>query len=238
MNLTVLNAYLEPIENYTAEPVDRGTHETVRVDAPGYRPRTVIVKPNLRVFLGFDFDQVDGPELDDACEKNLYAAADFAPVGIGEDDEWGDSSFRESGSPTVTLHQFLGPCIERRQDRCFFRLDDGAELAERLDASDAWDEAPGALHEYRTNGSWAQRGSWKQAQVEPGLQLVMYEWGNEYVGELDIDEHKDIFGHVYEVLRNHSTGRLTHPWVINQALARKRGIVSFRMRPRQKERAA
>jgi hypothetical protein len=223
VSLTILNAYGEVITAADVQAEDKGSHRIARIRAPGYKRRTVVLrgagKPQ-RIFLGFDLDTAtvpDIPNLEAAAATNFHAAMRFAPV-------YG-----------TTLGKLVLGVMHAQQDRIFYHVK-AAVTDGHIDSfnhSEAWEPADSSLHHGPPGETvWTNKGGWKQTQAEPGIQIIAW-WSRVtgYVFEVDIDEHKDIFGHAYEVLRNHSTGRLTHPHVINQALARKRGILSYRLEP-------
>jgi hypothetical protein len=236
MSLTILNAYGEPIttaQGLNVRVEDKGGYSRARFEAPGYRPRTVMLGQagsTQRIFLGFDLDTARVPDiefLEGACATNLHAAMRFAPIYH------------------TTLKCLVSAPVEWHQDRIYYAVKAAVdrETIAAFDRTEAWTRANSSLHRGPAvnasesegtfgNIPWENRGSWKQAQVEPGLQVVVW-WRDPegYVFEVDIDERKGIFGHAYEALRNRITGRLTHPHVINQALAKKRGIISYRLEP-------
>ena len=222
MSLTIRNAYGEVITDADVRVEDKGSHKIARVKAIGYKSRTVVLKgagKDQTSYLGFDLDKVHVPDIESleaAAATNFHAAMRFAPV-------YG-----------TTLGQLVLAPLHAQQDRIFYHAK-AAVTEEHIDAfnhTEAWTTADSSLHHGPPGElEWTNKGGWKQAQAEPGIQAIVW-WSpvGGYVFEVDIDEHKDIFGHAYEVLRNHTTGRLTHPHVINQALARKRGVISYRLR--------
>ena len=225
MALAVCNAYGEVISGARVRVEDKDSHSIARISAPGYLRRTIVLRRAGRpqtAFLGLDLDTATAPDLNSleaACARNLHAASRFACVD------------------GTTLHKLTLAPVHWYPDRLYYATRDtltGDTIA-AFDRTEAWTRADSSLHhppDTDDSGEWENLGSWKQTQPEPGLQVVVWWRAAEgYVFEVDLDEHKDIFGHVYEVLRNHLTGRLTHPHVINQALARKRGIISYRLEP-------
>ena len=236
MSLLILNAYGDPItpaQGLDIRVEDKGGHDRAHIKAPAYRSRTVILRQagsTQRIFLGFNLVTARVPDIDSleaACATNLHAAMRFAPV-------YG-----------TTLWKLLTAPVEWHQDRLYYAAKAAVdrETIAAFDRTEAWTPANSSLHTGPAVNSseaegtfgnipWENRGSWKQAQVEPGVQVVVW-WRDPegYVFEVDIDERKGIFGHAYEALRNHATGRLTHPHIINQALAKKRGIISYRLEP-------
>ena len=236
MSLLVLNAYGDPItpaQGLNVRVEDKGGHSRAHIKAPGYRSRIVILgqaSSTQRIFLGFNLVTARVPDIDSleaACATNLLAVMRCAPV---------------DGTP---LNSYVSAPVEWHQDRIYYAVRDSVtqETVDAFDRTEAWTRASSSLHTgpavnaSETEGTfgnlpWENRGSWKQTQVEPGLQVVVW-WRDPegYVFEVDIDERKGIFGHAYEALRNHATGRLTHPHIINQALAKKRGIISYRLEP-------
>ena len=234
MSLVICNAYGDVIDTADVRVEGKGNHSIARIRAPGYLPRTIVLKGSGKddlAFLGFDLATaivLDIESLEGAAATNFLAAMRFAPV-------YG-----------TTLSSLVSAPVHWQQDRIYYATKAAVdrETIAAFDRTDAWTRADSSLHTgppanaSDTEGAfgeipWENRGSWKQAQAEPGVQVVVW-WRDPegFVFEVDIDEQKDIFGHAYEVIRNHATGRLTHPHVINQALARKRGIIPYRLEPR------
>ena len=235
MSLIVCNAYGEALSKSAngldVKVEDKGSHSIARIRAPGYLPRTIVLKGagiDDLAYLGFNLDTATVPDIDSleaAAATNFHAAMQCAFV---------------EGDPLISI---LSAPVHWQQDRLFYAIKPGIDdvTLTAFARTEAWVSSDTSLHRGPpVNASdsegifgdipWTERGGWKQTQVEPGLQIIVW-WHprHGFVLEVDIDEHKDIFGHAYEVLRNHATGRLTHPHVINQALARKRGIISYRL---------
>ena len=77
-------------------------------------------------------------------------------------------------------------------------------------------EAPSGLH--RPPDGFESAGSWKTPDHYGNLQVTFFAKGSsEWVADIDIDDAGGL-AHVFQVLRNHLTGRPTHPYDIQQIL--------------------
>jgi len=83
----------------------------------------------------------------------------------------------------------------------------GAELFKRVD---------GSLHPAPEAG-FERLGSFKTPDDYGNLQITFFNKGSEFLADIDIDDAAGL-GHVFQVLRNHLSGRDTHPYDIHQIL--------------------
>ena len=230
--IVVCNAYGEVVD--TAK-VTRYDEHAVRVSAPGYLGRTVVVdfndEPDV-VLLTMDPNTAQGPELLDACEMNLDAAAYAVWLGGTALGEW-----------------LLVMPVLRAQDRCYYKVGTGLgkEMVDYMKRTGAWRSVPSGLHERHEEG-FEIVGSWKTTRGAPDLQVTMWRreqmlmvntegyaklrkasW--EYVAELDLDLRTGA-GHIFEVLGNHLIGDKTHPYAVMQAIVWVWGIEPpFKLEP-------
>ncbi len=232
----VFNAYGDVVD--TAEvtrtrlaQLTRYDERAVRVSAPGYLGRTVVLDfdtddPDV-VLLAMDPKTAKGPGLEEACEQNLRTAMDAASV---------------RGNLVSDYFGFAGAvAVKRQQDRCYFRGFDGEKFARDASRTGAWRSVPGGLHKPHEEG-FEVVGSWKTTRGAPDLQVTAWRRKQmnssqhfdrvaiDYVAELDLDLRSGA-GHIFEVLENHLTGDKTHPYAVVQALAWGWGEPPFKLEP-------
>ena len=225
----VCDCYGDVVKDAT---VSRWDEHSVRVSAPGYINRTIVLDfadntPDL-VLLLIDPETAKGPGLEEACEMNLACAAKWAALGGGNLKE-----------------RFLDKVVKTAQDRVYVTVRHGEKLATVLDRTGAWRCVSGRMHRRHEDGyeRYPSEGhcSWKTTRGAPDLQVTLWrkdthdyaalrtatsaEWS--YVAELDLDLRTGK-GHVFEVARNRLTNRLTNPLLVVQALAWQ-GLVPFRL---------
>lgn len=106
--------------------------------------------------------------------------------------------------------------LELRMDR-FFAVVPHAfrEEAKNSEAAELLVSVPEALHTLKPGFTHA--GSWKTPEAHGNLQLSFSTNGIDWVVDVDIDEAAGI-GHFFEVVRNSTLDRLTHPYHIHQIL--------------------
>jgi hypothetical protein len=108
---------------------------------------------------------------------------------------------------------------EVRGDRFFAIVD--RELREETKNSlntGLFHEASGVLHSLPPQFTdFIPDGSFKTDDHFGNLQLTFFKRGEEYVADIDIDDAAGL-GHIFQVLRNHFTGKPTHPYNIHEIL--------------------
>jgi hypothetical protein len=73
----------------------------------------------------------------------------------------------------------------------------------------------GALH--APPAGFEPAGSFKSDDNYGNLQLTFFQQGDTWVADVDIDDAAGL-AHVFQVARNHLTGRPTHPYDIREIL--------------------
>lgn len=106
--------------------------------------------------------------------------------------------------------------LDIREDRCFVDvpttvLDQMSELVE----SDTFRTVDGSLHD--PPPGFAPAGSFKSLDAFGNLQMTFFRSASRLVADIDIDDAAGL-GHVFQVMRNHITGRPTHPYNIHEIL--------------------
>jgi hypothetical protein len=116
---------------------------------------------------------------------------------------------------TNVLSKFV-EILELRMDR-FFAVVPHAfrEEAKNSEAAELLTRVPEALHKLRPGFSHA--GSWKTPEAHGNLQLSFSTDGTDWLVDVDIDEAGGI-QHFFEVIRNSTSDKLTHPYLIHQIL--------------------
>lgn len=115
-----------------------------------------------------------------------------------------------------TVLSYVQRIRELRGDRCFVVVP--RELREEIKhsaLSGHFFEAPSGLH--RPPDGFESAGSWKTPDNYGNLQVTFFASAGEWVADIDIDDAGGL-AHVFQVLRNHLTGRPTHPYDIQQIL--------------------
>ncbi len=111
--------------------------------------------------------------------------------------------------PHITIMQLRG-------DRCFVQVPKGLrEEVEHSVAEGTFISVDGSLHDPPDN--FEPAGSFKTPDRYGNLQLTFFKNGDLCVADVDIDDAAGL-GHVFQVLRNHLTGRPTHPYDIHEIL--------------------
>jgi len=121
-----------------------------------------------------------------------------------------------------TVLSYVQRIRELRGDRCFVVVP--RELREEIKnsaLSGHFFEAPSSLH--RPPDGFEAAGSWKTPDHYGNLQVTFFASPNEWVADIDIDDAGGL-AHVFQVLRNHVTGRPTHPYDIQQILLLHQGL--------------
>lgn len=118
---------------------------------------------------------------------------------------------------------YLGRILEVRGDRFFAAVP--KELREDVKNSvpaGLFAPVSGALH--RPPDGYSPAGSFKTADRYGNLQLTFFAKGAEdWVADIDIDDANGL-EHAFQVLRNHITGRPTHPFDIQQILIKEQEL--------------
>jgi len=254
----VIDCYGREVKGHITVKLTRtvgGKRNVARIELPpGYLPMNPVVTFDppawpRNVVAVIDPETAKGPDLLEACERNLTAAAEMAFTG------------------NSALYWWLvdDPVVKRARDRCYYNVEpahdvnaDPSELASALDRTGAWERVPHGLHhppDYQVDrigdpipgtehdphmditypSAWECIGSWKTTRGGPTLQCTLWRRGGEYVAELDIDLESNVLKHLFrEVIPNHLTGNKTHPYLANQAISWAWGIVPFRLEPGKK----
>tara|TARA_Y100000310_G_C20549730_1_gene747430 strand:+ start:42 stop:788 length:747 start_codon:yes stop_codon:yes gene_type:complete len=119
--------------------------------------------------------------------------------------------------------------LKMQQDRGWFRILDKEPVAffKALCDTGVMEQVPGDLHRpHKKNFELVE--SFKTKHRVPVLQVTLWQKGDEWVVELDIDLCKGL-EHWKEVIKNHLTGEKTNPYLVNQLLAWNWGVVSFKL---------
>jgi hypothetical protein len=126
-------------------------------------------------------------------------------------------SARTALSTGRSVLSYVERILELRGDRCFVVV--SRELREEVKnsaLSGHFFEAPSGLH--HPPEGFQSAGSWKTPDHYGNLQVTFFTRGaDEWVADIDIDDAGGL-AHVFQVLRNHLTGRPTHPYDIQQIL--------------------
>ena len=125
----------------------------------------------------------------------------------------GATRFDADGRSALTFVQKL---LELRGDR-FFAV---VQKALREEAKNAvhtgqFVEAPDTLH--HPPDGFTHAGSYKTSDHFANLQLTFFVRGDEWLADIDIDDASGL-AHLFQVLRNATTGRPTHPYDIHELL--------------------
>jgi hypothetical protein len=124
---------------------------------------------------------------------------------------------RTSLSTGRSILSYVQRILELRGDRCFVVV--SQELREEVKnsaLSGHFFEARSTLH--RPPDGFDSAGSWKTPDHYGNLQVTFFAKGpSDWVADIDIDDAGGL-AHVFQVLRNHLTGRPTHPYDIQQIL--------------------
>jgi hypothetical protein len=106
--------------------------------------------------------------------------------------------------------------IDIREDRCFVEVPRGVkEQVTELVAANHFRPVNGSLHE--PPAGFVPAGSFKTPDAFGTLQMTFFESPDRVVADIDIDDAAGL-GHVFQVMRNHLTGKPTHPYNIHQIL--------------------
>jgi hypothetical protein len=106
--------------------------------------------------------------------------------------------------------------LEIRDDRCFVELPGAVkEQMSELVAADLFRPVNGSLHE--PPPGFVPADSFKTPDAFGNLQMTFFQNEGRFVGDIDIDDAAGL-GHVFQVMRNHVTGKPTHPYNIHQIL--------------------
>ena len=109
--------------------------------------------------------------------------------------------------PHVTLLSISG-------DRCLVEVPPA--VSEQVSSEgELFRPVDGGLHD--APPGFQPAGSFKTADAFGNLQLTFFRQGDRWVADVDIDDAAGI-GHVFQVARNHLTGKPTHPYNIHQIL--------------------
>jgi hypothetical protein len=119
--------------------------------------------------------------------------------------------FRNGGD--LLRHSTL---VDIREDRCFVEVPD-AVITQMTDLVEAevFRLVDGSLHD--APSGFLPAGSFKTPDAFGNLQMTFFRSTDRVVAEIDIDDAAGL-GHVFQVLRNHFTGKPTHPYNIHQIL--------------------
>jgi hypothetical protein len=106
--------------------------------------------------------------------------------------------------------------LEIRDDRCFVEVPGSVkDQMTDLVTADLFDAVDGSLHEPPTG--FVAAGSFKTPDAFGNLQMTFFTSQDRCVADIDIDDAAGL-AHVFQVMRNHLTGKPTHPYNIHQIL--------------------
>lgn len=106
--------------------------------------------------------------------------------------------------------------LDIRDDRCFVEVPGAVkDQMSELVGADLFRSVDGSLHKPPTG--FAAAGSFKTLDAFGNLQMTFFECDDRCVADIDIDDAAGL-GHVFQVMRNHLTGKPTHPYNIHQIL--------------------
>jgi hypothetical protein len=122
--------------------------------------------------------------------------------------------------------------IEAREDRCFVEMPAAVrdQMKDLVDAG-KFRSVNGSLHEVPEHG-FEPAGSFKTFEDAGNLQMTFFTCGDRCVADIDIDDAAGL-GHVFQVMRNHVTGKPTHPYNIHQILTRQSLNPGYQLMPKQ-----
>lgn len=108
--------------------------------------------------------------------------------------------------------------LDVRDDRCFVEVPVGVkEQVTSMTDADLFHAVNGSLHE--PPPTFAAAGSFKTPDAFGNLQMTFFTAAERCVADIDIDDAAGL-GHVFQVIRNHLTGKPTHPYNIHQILVK------------------
>ncbi|HUE87084.1 MAG TPA: hypothetical protein VMO26_13495 [Vicinamibacterales bacterium] len=111
---------------------------------------------------------------------------------------------------------------EIREDRCFVDIPSAVkDQMQQLVNAGHFDPVNGSLHEPPVG--FVPAGSFKTPDAFGNLQMTFFVGGDRCVADIDIDDAAGL-GHVFQVMRNHLTGKPTHPYNIHQILVKHQNL--------------
>lgn len=181
-----------------------------RVDFPKFED----LPPEVRALLAasvevFGFNGLEGKELYNALDDvrragllNIAAKTRSTPLANGR-----------------TVFPYISKLLELRGDRFFaFVSKELREETKHSATAGLFHPVDSSLHHLPAGFSdYTRAGSFKTDDSYGNLQLTFFMRGDDCVADIDIDDASGL-AHLFQVLRNHLSGRPTHPYDIHQIL--------------------